>query len=62
MKQDLKRKVSYANGTEKKYRDGTLMVEEVKRMKGCPYLTLIKKNNLSTSSLPVDFIPYIDNI
>ena len=62
----MKKNRCYANGTEKKNRDGTPMVEEVKRMNGSPDPSFIKKNNLSTLSLPVDFMtalfPYMDNV
>ena len=62
----MKKNICFANGTEKKNRDGTPMIEEVKRMNGSPDRTFIKKNNLSTLSLPSDFIaalfPYMDNI
>ena len=62
----MKKNICFANGTEKKNRDGTPMIEEVKRMNGSPDRIFIKKNNLSTLSLPVEFIvalfPYMDEI
>ena len=58
--------VQFINGTEKKNRDGTPMIEEVKRDMGYIDPSFIKKYNLSTSYAPIDFIeaifPYEENM
>ena len=58
--------VQFINGTEKKNRDGTLMIEEVKRDMGYIDPSFIKKHNISTSYAPINFIeaifPYEENM
>ena len=56
----------FANGTIKKQRDGTHAYEDVVRYDGCIDNSFLKKNNLTTTSEPTDFIealfPFEDNL
>lgn len=59
------RKVTYANGTVKKNRDGSNMTEVGIRTKGEMEDSYMKKNGLSVKSHPIDFVeaflPFKDN-